>query len=479
MTHPSRLPALLKNPLVILLAEHAVLIGLIVRLFLAWFLPWLMDDGKLLPEVSYTDIDFYVFTDAARYIQLGQSPFDRHTYRYTPFLAELLAHLPHREVGRHLFCVADALCGWIIVQFRRKARRNAPQNNVQVVSVSNKEQTTWELLQDGLWWCYNPLAINICTRGSSESLMVLLPVLLTVWLVSSSSGIGTDGQPRRPDMVQAVMAGVSHGIAIHSKLYPIIYTLSFMAYLSTRNDPLTTKTTKTNSFPWTEPLRLVRLIGIWVSRLFQPVPLLFMCVSLLTFAGLTYLAVLWYGEIALQEGLLYHFSRVDHRHNYSMYWYWIYLARARMTSNLQVMGRILLLPQVVLLVYSSLGLAPFHLGLAIFVQTFLFVTHNKVITAQYFTWYLCLLPLCTDVLRLTVRVQRSVVLLLFSIGIWLGSAYCLEMQGMAVHKWVWCASVLFFLANVNLLGALLRSTSESSSSLSVGATGRGTSKKSD
>lgn len=454
MTQPSRsrTSALLKNPIVILLAEHSVLIGLLLRLFLAWFLPWLMDDGRLLPEVSYTDIDFYVFTDAAHYIQKGQSPYDRHTYRYTPFLAELLAHLPHREVGRHLFCIADALCGWIIVQFRRRARQRHAATGIIV----SQEQTTWEKLQDGLWWCYNPLAINICTRGSSESLMVLLPVLLTFWLVSSS-GIGRDGQQCRPTISQAVIAGVSHGVAIHSKLYPIIYTLSFMAFLATRNDPLTTKSTS-NNFPWTEPIRLFRLIGIWMSRLFRPVPLIFLFVSLLTFAGLTYLAVLWYGEIALQEGLLYHFSRVDHRHNYSMYWYWIYLARARMASNLQFMGRILLLPQFVLLVYSSLGLAPFHLGLAIFVQTYLFVTHNKVITAQYFTWYLCLLPLCTDVLRLTVRVQRSVVLLLLSIGIWLGSAYCLEMQGMAVHKWVWSASVWFFLANVNLMGALLRST---------------------
>lgn len=440
-------PAWIKHPLVIFLAEHAVWIGLFLRLFLGWFLPWLLDGGRLLPGVHYTDIDFYVFTDAAKYIQMGQSPYDRHTYRYTPFLAELLAHLPHREVGRHLFCIADALCGWIIVQFRRQGRQDA---------FTSVEERTWNHLLDGVWWCYNPLAINICTRGSSESIMVLLPVLLTFWLVSSASG--------RPTVPQALMAGISHGVAIHSKLYPIIYTLSFMAYLATRNGrrllaaDATENNHTTKVFPWTEPWRLLRLIRMWVARLFRPVPLVFLVSSLSTFAGLTYLAVRWYGTIALEEGLLYHFSRVDHRHNYSMYWYWIYLARARRTTNLQVMGRLLLLPQLVLLVYSSLGMAPFHLGLAVFIQTYLFVTHNKVITAQYFTWYLCLLPLCTDVLRLTPRVKRSVVFLLLSIGIWLGSAYCLEMQGMAVHKWVWCASVLYFVANVNMMGAILRST---------------------
>ena len=123
------------------------------------------------------------------------------------------------------------------------------------------------------------------------------------------------------------------------------------------------------------------------------------------------------------------------------------------------MGRLLLVPQMVLLVYSSLGIAPYDLGLALFIQTYLFVTHNKVITAQYFTWYLCLLPLCSDSLSLTKRVKIALVVLLLSIGLWLGSAYILEMQGMAVHQIVWLASVLYFFANVNLMGALLRSRS--------------------
>ena len=429
----------LKSPIIVFLAENAVLVGLVLRLFLAWFLPRFLDDGKLIPGVHYTDIDFYVFTDAAHYIQLGRSPYDRHTYRYTPFLAEFLARLPTREVGRHVFCIADALCGWIIVQFRRKQRKSTGQT---------KEHNIWLQLQDGIWWCYSPLAINICTRGSSESLMVLLPVLLTLWLVSNSAG--------RPTMLQAITAGLFHGVAIHSKLYPIIYTGSFMAYLATKDAGLSFAS---SSFPWTDPRRFIKLIRVWIRRFIAPVPLIFLVVSITTFAGLTYLAVFWYGDVALDEGLLYHLSRVDHRHNYSMYWYWIYLARARMTTNVQMMGRLLLLPQIVLLMYSSLGLAPFHLGLALFVQTFLFVTHNKVITAQYFTWYLCLLPLCTDALSLTPRVQTAVLILLLSIGTWLGSAYCLEMLGLAVHKWVWCASVFYFLANVNLMGALLRSTS--------------------
>jgi phosphatidylinositol glycan class M len=177
-----------------------------------------------------------------------------------------------------------------------------------------------------------------------------------------------------------------------------------------------------------------------------------------------------------------------------MYWYWIYLARGKVeglegavgssssSSSLTILGRVLLLPQAFLLAYSSIGIAPYNnnLGLALFVQTFLFVTNNKVITAQYFTWYLCLLPLCqitnnggqasssssttTTSGSATKPMIRALILLLCSIGFWLGSAYLLEMQGLAVHRLVWIASVVYYFANVHLMGVILLQSSGSATS---------------
>jgi phosphatidylinositol glycan class M len=270
---------------------------------------------------------------------------------------------------------------------------------------------------------------------------------------------------------------------VHAKIYPIIYTLSFAAYLSSpldEDDSTGKRAGKASA---------IGVLVHWLRRLVSPLPVLFGVTTLASFAGLTYASYAMYGSQALQEGLLYHLSRVDHRHNYSIFWYWIYLSRGRAadmaeltatasdapvppfgrgvaleSSSFAALGRLLLVPQAALLLYVSLGVAPRRLGLALFVQTFAFVALNKVITAQYFTWYLVLLPLCSGEIDWSrPRVQASVAILGLSVLAWLASAYCLEMLGMAVHREVWMASILFFAANVNLLGALMSAVSLPSS----------------
>ena len=70
-------------------------------------------------EVKFTDVDYRVFTDAARHIYKDGSPYDRHTYRYTPLLAWML--IPNVNVsplfGKFLFCGFDIIAGHLIYAY--------------------------------------------------------------------------------------------------------------------------------------------------------------------------------------------------------------------------------------------------------------------------------------------------------------------------------------------------------------------------
>jgi phosphatidylinositol glycan class M len=375
-----------------------------------------MDDGLLLSGVRYTDIDYDVFTDAADHVANSRSPYRRHTYRYTPFLAMLLSlpisrHnnsaaaasnsgvlgviLSTKYFGKVLFCVADTICGYIILVLRQRSRRDAPQvqqkqqeqqhqmNKRQILSIAGKKYYMPKIINkllsspefiDAMWWLYNPLPINICTRGSAEALIVLLPVLVTVALANHQNNQSTSIMMISSTRQRAVLAGILHGIGIHCKLYPIIYTVSFMANFSRQEQqqqhskqPKEQQMEETvgwtnelsyeqssSGFPWKHPMKIITLALLWIQRLFFTwSSILFLLSSILTMVTTTYSAVYFYGHEALNEGLLYHFGRMDHRHNYSMYWYWIYLLRGRqeVVSSVRAatstwVGNVPLIPQI-------------------------------------------------------------------------------------------------------------------------------------
>ncbi|KAL5977283.1 hypothetical protein ACLOJK_021629 [Asimina triloba] len=78
---------------------------------------------------------------------------------------------------------------------------------------------------------------------------------------------------------------------------------------------------------------------------------------------------------------MYHLTRTDPRHNFSIYFYHIYLHHEEGFSVIEKL--ISFLPQLMVQLIVSLSFAQ-DIPFCLFVQTVAFVAFNKVITAQYF-----------------------------------------------------------------------------------------------
>lgn len=151
--------------------------------------------------VKYTDIDYIVFTDAARYITQGKSPYLRETYRYTPILAMILTPNVYlfKSFGKCLFAAADLLVGYLI--HRILILRGMPSKSA--------------LKYDALW-LLNPMVANISTRGNAESLLGVM-VLGTLYLILT----------RR----YFLWACALFGLSVHFKIYPVIYAVPLLFLL--------------------------------------------------------------------------------------------------------------------------------------------------------------------------------------------------------------------------------------------------------
>ena len=112
--------------------------------------------------------------------------------------------------------------------------------------------------------------------------------------------------------------------------------------------------------------------------------------TVLTLFGLIALFYKLYGYEFLYETYLYHLIRKDHRHNNSVYWYMIYQLYDEPNSTFA--GILTFLPQMTLILVSGFALY-FDLFVAMFVQVYCFVAFNKVMTAQYYMWFMSFYPL--------------------------------------------------------------------------------------
>lgn len=413
-------------------------------------------------DVKFTDVDYWVFTDAAAAMAAGASPFDRATYRYTPLLA--MALLPNGIIGKAwgkmLFCACDLLAALFIAGILTR-RMNV------------SDRATEFLVNAG--WLFNPLIFTISARGNAESLLCCL-ILGTLYFLMEG---------------RLITAGLLFGLSVHLKLFPAIYAFAFLPFIwhaawkrshkTTMAEPSLSHAASSVSLGPEEKesviLRAVAtpspLLGASHARKKAPQPkpvngnkkrktalfgiskkflrlVLFAVASLFAFALTTLPMFYLYGQKYLEESFLYHLHRKDHRHNFSPYFLPFYLESV---SPLPPFASLLaFLPQVLLLVLIGIKLGRTQLPFACFLQTFVFVTFNKVCTSQYFLWYLCLFPFAYATLT-AIKPAEWIALagLWFGAqGIWLKFAYNLEFLGRPHYLHVWLASLLFMFFNTGI-----------------------------
>ena len=304
---------------------------------------------------KYTDIDYMVFTDAARYVSQGLSPYERETYRYTPLLAWIL--LPTSwpgsfwfSFGKLLFSISDVVAGWLIFVILRAHEGGA--------------MTTERALKYACIWLLNPMVATISTRGSSEGLLAVLVVAL-LWAVI-----------RR----RIVLAGVLLGLSVHLKIYPFIYGASIVWYLESSTDSTPDQQRSPVSPEPTNQL----LSTTTILKFFNRSRIILTISSLLTFISLNLLMYSIYSTPFLEHTFLYHLTRIDHRHNFSPYNTLLHLSSAA-PDKVSSLGleSLAFIPQILIsAILIPIALSKKDLAGTMLAQTFAFVAFNKVCTSQ-------------------------------------------------------------------------------------------------
>ncbi|OJA18428.1 hypothetical protein AZE42_06987 [Rhizopogon vesiculosus] len=404
--------------------------------------------------VKYTDIDYRVFSDAARFILYPNlqgniakgplappsfavgDPYTRETYRYTPLLAVLL--LPnewlHPSFGKYLFAACDLINGALIYKILLIPHilpNTKPSPDVSGKNLRHSKCAHATLL--AATHLLNPLVFTISTRGSSEAILCTF-VLSTLFYALKG---------------RQNAAAVMLGISAHWKIYPIIYGVSCVSAIALQ---------QVNRKGWgVEYLRY--LLGRRALR--------FALLSAGTFVILGVACYAMWGYSFLYEAYLYHTDRRDHRHNFSPYFYLIYLTypiSGGTAGDLSIWRQLLrspftsLIPQLALSLGTGLALGQHTIDLpfAWFVQTYTFVLFNRVCTSQYFIWYTLFIPLLAPRLNLSWKKWMMCgVIWIGTQALWLAEAYKLEFLGDDVFFGLWVRGLVYVAGHAWVLGAIM------------------------
>ncbi|CEM15002.1 unnamed protein product [Vitrella brassicaformis CCMP3155] len=433
----------------------------------AALIAWGLHQDKTL-SVPYTDIDYHVFSDAARHLYEGASPYERETYRYTPLLAWLLVPVVwHPLFGKALFCLANLVCAALIEHvLRARGVRARPS-----------------LLLSCLW-LMNPIPLNVATRGSCDTLTCAMILVLVRELVDMNPA----GKRRVGCSWAAVRAAVVYGFLVHWRVFPVIYGLPILLLLNP--DYLSCKFTRPLAVDTPKPSvsdiakgntkddhdsgedgdgngdgdddiaedmfsarrgSLPPVLSVASLLRLNGDQMVFVAISGGLFLALMAVFYYWYGWVFVYETYLYHLVRSDLAHNFSPYFY-----IARMMQPYPTLAKVVSIGVFVPQWAGALVLGAYYarkrVELGLFMQTLWFVALNKVCTAQYFLWWGCLMPLAIACVPAT---RRRVIELILLCGFWLatefhwlGWAYKLEFLRQDVALQVFLASLLFLCANL-------------------------------
>ncbi|KAI0797589.1 glycosyltransferase family 50 protein [Abortiporus biennis] len=441
--------------------RNVLIISTIIRVALILYSEW--HDAH--STVKYTDVDYRVFSDATRFILhptpqntanglVGKwlgigDPYTRATYRYTPLLALLLApnEWIHPSFGKYLFAGCDIIAGiimynllvYIILPSIHLSSSVSQNISNEVKSQEDTDAEKGSAITRKATYLVslhllNPMVFSISTRGSSESVLSLF-VLATLYCALKSNW---------------TLAAILLGLSTHWKIYPFIYGIACLGVIGSERG-------------------IGKGLKGRLNALVNARTIKFALISAGTFGLLNVLMYAIWGYPFLYESYLYHIHRRDHRHNFSPYFYLIYLTYpfpGDSTPQLEVWQQIVrspltsFIPQMALSLGAGIlfGWKKKDLPFTWFIQTFAFVIFNRVCTSQYFLWYTLFVPLIIPRLSMPFwKALLSVAVWFGAQGLWLSKAYRLEFLGENVFYGLWLRGLIYVAGHSWVLASVMDS----------------------
>ncbi|PIA35569.1 hypothetical protein AQUCO_03500139v1 [Aquilegia coerulea] len=213
-------------------------------------------------------------------------------------------------------------------------------------------------------WLFNPFTFTIGTRGNCEPIVCAIVLWIIIW--------------------KALQAAFWYGLVVHFRIYPIIYSFPLVLVLNPHriqsgSKPFLQKwsASQQNSNRSSSSQGIISIIDPWpfLRNLLTRGRILFGLFSGSVFFFWTDIFFYLYQWEFLNETLLYYLTRTDPSHNFSIYFYHIYLHHEHEFSILE--KHVAFLPQLtvqLVLIFRFARDLPF----CFFVQTVAFVAFNEV-----------------------------------------------------------------------------------------------------